>query len=229
MIFTFDHGRLGLPPLYYHGHSDALSVTLSLNGRGMLVDPGTYRYNQAPEWRRYFKSTRAHNTVAIDGEDQAVQESGFTWSHPFRAKLVEHTRKNGNIRLEAIHTGYQRLRPPVIHRRILSVRDSEILIEDSFSGSGEHIFELHYHLHPDAFPFPDAGGWLIQHGEERIHIQLKEGGDFHPAKGEKEPILGWYSPRYGLKQETAVLRCIQKAAAEEAYFATLFRIAPPCG
>ena len=229
MVFTFDHGRLGLPPLYNHGHADALSVTLSLNGRGIFVDPGTYRYNQAPEWRQYFKSTRAHNTVTIDGVDQAVQESGFIWSHAFNTKLVEHSRKNGTIFLEALHTGYQRLRQPVIHRRKVAVRAGEILIEDFFTGKGVHTFELNFHLHPDAVPFAGADGWVIQHGEERILVRLVAGGDLIPVRGEKEPILGWYSPRYGLKQESTVLRCLQHAAAKEVTFATIIRIVPATG
>ncbi|MFO7614448.1 MAG: alginate lyase family protein, partial [Bacteroidales bacterium] len=76
LVFTLDHGPLGMPPLYNHGHADALSITLSKNGRPMLVDPGTYRYNGVPQWRKYFKGTRAHNTVTIDDQDQAVQETG---------------------------------------------------------------------------------------------------------------------------------------------------------
>ena len=51
LVLTFDHGPLGMPPLYNHGHADALSITLSLNGKPILVDPGTYRYNGVPEWR----------------------------------------------------------------------------------------------------------------------------------------------------------------------------------
>jgi hypothetical protein len=226
MVFTFDHGRLGLPPLYNHGHADALSVTLSMNGRGILVDSGTYRYNQAPEWRRYFRSTRAHNTVTIDGVDQAVQESGFIWSHAFNIKLLEHSRKNGALFLEALHTGYQRLRQAVIHRRKVAVRPGQILIEDSFAGEGVHTFELNFHLHPDAVPFSGADGWVIQHGEERVLLRLEAGGDLCSVIGEKEPILGWYSPRYGLKQESPVLRCLQHAAPKEVTFATIIRFVP---
>ena len=82
VLLTFDHGPLGMPPLFNHGHADALSLTLFKNNRPILVDPGTYRYNQAPGARRYFKSTRAHNTISVDGQDQAVQESSFMLVYP---------------------------------------------------------------------------------------------------------------------------------------------------
>ena len=63
-----------MAPLYNHGHADALSVTLSLGETPFLIDPGTYRYNGVPDWRRYFKGTRAHNTICIDEQDQAGLE-----------------------------------------------------------------------------------------------------------------------------------------------------------
>ena len=68
-VFRFDNGPLGMAPLYNHGHADALSVSLACQRRPILVDPGTFRYSGAPTWRRYFKSTRAHNTVSVDGDD----------------------------------------------------------------------------------------------------------------------------------------------------------------
>ena len=46
----------------------------------LLVDPGTYCYHGEPEWRSYFRSTRAHNTIEVDGVDQAVEAGPFMWS-----------------------------------------------------------------------------------------------------------------------------------------------------
>ncbi len=151
LLFTFDHGSLGMAPLYNHGHADALSISLSVAGEQVLVDSGTYRYNGEPEWRRYFKGTRAHNTVNIDGADQAVQETGFIWSHPYKAELLSIIEKNGSIILEAGHDGYARLKHPVYHKRTVILLDAScFVIRDLFSGKGNHNFELNFHLHPDA-------------------------------------------------------------------------------
>ena len=97
---------LGMAPFYNHGHADALSITLSKNGKPFIVDPGTYRYNGVPRWRRYFKGTRAHNTVTIDDQDQAIQETSFIWSHPYEARLTAYQEENGDIFYHAVHDGY---------------------------------------------------------------------------------------------------------------------------
>ena len=55
------------------------ACTLRAFGTDVLVDPGTYDYFTHPEWRRYFRSTQAHNTVEVDGLDQSQQLGLFLW------------------------------------------------------------------------------------------------------------------------------------------------------
>ena len=66
LYLLFDTGR-NEP---WHAHFDMLNIIISAYGYDLLVDPGRYTYNDGPE-RDYFKSTQAHNTVVIDGRDQA--------------------------------------------------------------------------------------------------------------------------------------------------------------
>ncbi|OEU79043.1 MAG: hypothetical protein BA873_07685, partial [Desulfobulbaceae bacterium C00003063] len=162
ITFTFDHGSLGMPPLYNHGHADAMSITLAKDGEKILVDPGTYRYNGVPKWRRYFRGTRAHNTVTIDGLDQAVQETGFIWSKPFRTELMTCQEQEDVLFIEAMNNGYARLEDSVWHKRaVLFFDGTNFIIKDSFKGKGVHDFELNYHLHPDAVASKTNGFWLI--------------------------------------------------------------------
>lgn len=49
-----------------HKHLDDLSFELFEKGERLLIDSGAYGYQVSNE-RRYFQSTRAHNTVEIDG------------------------------------------------------------------------------------------------------------------------------------------------------------------
>ncbi len=75
-----DGGPHGFLSIAAHGHADALSVEVRHDGVELLVDPGTYCYHGEPEWRSYFRSTRAHNTIEVDGEDQAVEAGPFMWA-----------------------------------------------------------------------------------------------------------------------------------------------------
>lgn len=222
VILCFDHGPLGMPPLFNHGHADALAITLTKNGAQILIDPGTYRYNGLPQWRRYFKGTSAHNTVCIDGEDQAVQETGFIWSHPYRTELVKSLEVPGGVILEAVHNGYGRLRNPVEHRRkILWFRDTIFLVKDIFSGTGDHEFVLNYHLHPEAAMVNENGWWRIVNNGSEVLMRLGCGDDFSVCRGMENPPSGWYSPAYGTLAETTTLFCRKKGASREISFITV--------
>lgn len=78
-VLAVDHGPLGLGPLAAHGHADALSVQLYVDGVPVLVDPGTYIYNGDPEMRDLFRSTAVHNTVCVSGKDQSEMLGPFLW------------------------------------------------------------------------------------------------------------------------------------------------------
>jgi hypothetical protein len=62
----FDGGPFG----YGHQHEDKLNIILHAYGRLLLTEGGNYAYDDS-EMRRYVLSTRAHNTIRVDGQDQA--------------------------------------------------------------------------------------------------------------------------------------------------------------
>jgi hypothetical protein len=82
----FDGGPFG----YGHQHEDKLHVLFHAYGRLLLTEGGNYAYDDS-EMRRYVLSTRAHNTVRVDGGDQnrriaydrdafdVTARSGATW------------------------------------------------------------------------------------------------------------------------------------------------------
>ncbi|MGD9661593.1 MAG: heparinase II/III family protein [Porticoccaceae bacterium] len=223
----FDHGPLGMPPLYNHGHADALSLTVSKNGVPLLVDPGTYRYNGASQWRHYFKSTRAHNTVTVDGEDQAVQTSGWTWGQPFRCRLVGHGEVEGGTYLRAEHDGYQRLGQAVGHiRSILCAEDGPVVIRDRFTGSGTHTFEAHFHCHPGAEVSSCEGGWRIAHHGEVLYLLTTGECLLTCVNGAQSPILGWFSAAYGVKEPCTVLTAKAEGTPGDIAFMTVLSPKP---
>jgi len=221
VFMTLDHGPLGMAPLYNHGHADALSITLHKGGAPFLVDPGTYTYNGKKEHRAYFKGTQAHNTVAVDKKDQAEQLTGFVWDKSYQVSWSRRDREDDSVVLEVAHNGYARLSDPVFHaRRMVFPRAGVCVVEDSFWGQGRHEFELHYHLHPDVRVEPH-GEWLaLTNGAEKIFLALKK-KEFSVIRGTREPFFGWFSPAYGVLQETTVLRAGLGGLPEDVCFTTV--------
>ena len=79
ITLAFDHGPLGFGSLAAHGHADALSVQLYVDGEPVFVDPGTYIYNGNPKMRDLFRSTAMHNTICINGRNQSEMLGPFIW------------------------------------------------------------------------------------------------------------------------------------------------------
>ena len=60
-----------------HQHEDKLSVLLYTNGKFLLTEGGNYAYDES-EMRNYVLSTRSHNTVRVDGQDQNRRKT-YAW------------------------------------------------------------------------------------------------------------------------------------------------------
>ena len=61
-----------------HQHEDKLNMLISAYGKNMLVEPGNYAYDGS-DMRRYVISTRAHNTILVDGLEQRTRR-GWKWN-----------------------------------------------------------------------------------------------------------------------------------------------------
>ena len=55
-----------------HQHEDKLNALIYAYGKNMLVEGGCYAYDTS-EMRKYVLSTRAHNTILVDGLDQCTR------------------------------------------------------------------------------------------------------------------------------------------------------------
>src|SRR5206468_2763125 len=104
-----DGGPHGFRSMAAHGHADALSLELRVDSVDVLADPGTYCYHGEPEWRSYFRSTLAHNTIEVDGASQSVEGGPFLWTS--RTDAVVDSVELGRVvqSWTGHHTGYARL------------------------------------------------------------------------------------------------------------------------
>ena len=207
-----DGGPHGYLSIAAHAHADALSVEVRVRGVELLTDPGTYCYHGEPQWRAYFRSTLAHNTLELGGVDQSEQSGSFLWSSQASTRLLDvFVDEQGTQWWSAEHDGYRRLDPPAVHRRTVrfDLDRRQLQIVDSVASSGTHPCRLAYHLGPSVSATLDGVlarlSWHGEEGPENATLRLPERLKWTLHRGETDPILGWYSPAFGSKQPTVTL------------------------
>ena len=62
-----------LPP---HAHADTLAYELWIRDKPVITDSGVFEYTPGA-WRDFFRWTRAHNTLVVDGYDQSEVWGSF--------------------------------------------------------------------------------------------------------------------------------------------------------
>lgn len=70
LYMTVRCGEVGQNGNGGHAHNDQLSITLQMDGKDIIADPGTYLYTPLPERRNEFRSTAVHFTVQKEGKEQ---------------------------------------------------------------------------------------------------------------------------------------------------------------
>jgi hypothetical protein len=202
-----DAAPLGYLAIAAHGHADALSFTLSVAGRPMLIDPGTYCYHTQRSWRDYFRGTSAHNTLRVDGADQSISGGSFLWMRHTRARCIELERAAGRERIVMEHDGYQRLDDPVLHRREIVYErvPATIVVIDSLVCHEMHQVEMFWHFAPECMLRLSDGIATATHGPVTLRLQWPAGLRAQLVKGREQPCLGWVSPRFAEKTATYTL------------------------
>ncbi|MBN9308269.1 heparinase II/III-family protein [Devosia sp.] len=194
---VFDHAPLGYLSIAAHGHADALSITLAVDGQPVLVDPGTYLYHSGGAWRDWFRGTAAHNTLAVAGADQSIIAGAFNWSHKARARLV-HEERGEPWSLTASHDGYRR-RFGVLHQRSLVGTDTGFSIIDRLLGAAEgRDAEIGFQLAPGLVATRAGREVAVRRGDETVLTLAFEPGDVRIERGGEGGRGGRISPRFGV-------------------------------
>jgi Heparinase II/III-like protein len=125
-----------------HSHADTLSLVASYRGEPIFTDPGTFTYMGSPEERDRFRGTRAHNTITIDGKNQAQTVGPFRWALKPDVKLNAFAAGDDGGSLDALceYGGFR-------HRRRICLQDRRLLVLDEIAGPpGEHMVEQVWNL-----------------------------------------------------------------------------------
>lgn len=126
-----------------HSHSDLLSLTARVGCREILIDPGTFTYVADPVERNRFRGSAAHNTVRIDGRDQAVPGGAFRWNDKPSVKVREWSTGAERDYLDAscAYAGFTH------RRRVVFLKPATVIVLDTVDGPpGDHALEQFWHL-----------------------------------------------------------------------------------
>ncbi len=201
IVLIIDHGPLGYLSIAAHGHADALSIILSIDGKPLFVDPGTFLYHSGERWRDWFRGTRAHNTLTLGGVDQSIIAGPFNWSHK-AVSCLETSEIRTDWLVIASHGGYLK-RFGVRHERRVRVLDDGIEIFDRLVGTelpplAEITFQLADGL--EAKLLGENGPICITDRRGTMAtLVLPNGGSITLLKGHNSYDGGWISPRFGHK------------------------------
>ncbi|HWY57535.1 MAG TPA: alginate lyase family protein [Terriglobales bacterium] len=210
-----------------HGHADALGIQVSVDGCRWLVDAGTYSY--VSEDRDLFRGTSAHNTLRVDGADQAVQAGPFAWN--LLPKVHAETWIQGEMFnfFVGSHSGFTRLSDPVCHRRfVLHLHAGFWLVRDRAEGRDSHELETFWHFAPELTVTNRDSVFIATHSEATREEPLMCLAllPVEDPRWVTELRSGYVSPVYGRKDSAPVVRCSARVQLPAEHAALLLAGSP---
>ena len=138
-----------------HQHEDKLNFVMRAYGKQLLTEGGNYMYDSS-DCRKYVLSTRAHNTIRIDGFEQNRRRT-YRWKdEDINVKAdVEFSASPARDRARSVYKdGYGPQQKPVTHdRTVLFLKEEPglapfFVVIDRLSAPNNHphAFEIMWHL-----------------------------------------------------------------------------------
>jgi hypothetical protein len=179
-----------------HSHSHALALVARLGGEEILIDSGTFSYLDA-QWRDRFRGSAAHNTVRVNGRNQAAPAGSFAWSGK-PTVAIEAWRSSAEedyLQASCRYSGSD----AVHRRRILFQKPDAVFILDEITGPADAKVEQFWHP-----------------GEETVELSantFRIGKQMVLATTAEARIeAGWRSRAYGQKEASPVIAAVSESA-----------------
>lgn len=203
----------------FHFHDDAAAVVFYIDGEAIVGDQGSYDYSGSPT-RRYIFSAGAHN---VTGPATRIFQQGHNRAlHSYTTAPVVETDGATVFRAQRPY------RTATLDRTVrVPKADRTISVDDVVAGHGKMV--TLWHLGPDVVtvtPEQAAGeaagsfeaSWRLRTARgRRVRLSVRvTGADGAPeaniVRGAKNPMLGWYSPRFEIIEEANVVMVRYRSA-----------------
>lgn len=171
--FWCDLGEVGQNGLGGHGHNDLLSFVLFLDGSAVIVDPGSFMYTGALDERRWFRSTSAHNGLAVDGQEIAPLLGHWRIANIAVPEGASIETRGGIVEICCGHSGYRRLPDPVRVSRSFRVRPdlSSVEVIDRLDCAAAHDVRRYLHF-PAGFEVV-VNGTIVQVRGNALQLAIR--------------------------------------------------------
>jgi uncharacterized heparinase superfamily protein len=186
-----------------HAHCSLLSFEWEVGGRPVVVDSGVSGYEGDP-FREYVRSTRAHNTISLDGAEQSEVWGTFRMGR--RARVLRAAASGDTAEFE-FRGAYRPYASKVVHEREI-VRDPDQtgwIVRDRIEGGAGRSVSSFLHFHPDFMLEEQDGHFLATASDFRLVIETFGHTSSAIVRGCREPVQGWYCPEFGMAVPATVL------------------------
>ncbi len=202
---TFRHPTFDKHQPTGHFHADELSITASIDGKPLLVDPGSYLYTSNKHWRNQYRSSYAHNSFFVPAFEQEPKDLFTLPRQPYNHEPTV-TIEGKTVIICDRHLKYNN-RGLIAHRRLIFDTFKETLeLHDWWQPSDNHqnvfnkpnshncVWNLHWATDLSLYQ-NESHAWIICRKNKPIaHLTstlsfTKCDGFFSPSYGIQEPAI----------------------------------------
>ena len=197
--FFFKTGPLGLGKLAAHGHADALSFIMSVNGTPVFIDSGTGCYHQSRKWREYFRSTAAHNALEANDQSQSMSLGPFMWRENYRTETENARMDEEGFSFSARHYGYKK-RFSLTHRRMFEMDAPKGLLQmkDVLLGCDNVHIKQYFHVSPLCEAAQTGNKTFLVKGPDfKIELSFMDVMSARMVMGDEKKPLGFAAAHLG--------------------------------
>lgn len=180
---VIDSGPIGPDHQPGHAHADMLSFELSLSGQRVITDTGISTYKVCAQ-RSYDRSTAAHSTLEIAGQDSVEVWGGFRVARRTKPNVLRWKPVANGVLLEAEHDGYTHLPGKPVHRRCFEWRDGALEIRDQVSSKREVEVTIRFLMAPEIKGVLEGQVWRGQVDDLGFELQVDGPGQIKVEQAE---------------------------------------------
>jgi hypothetical protein len=178
------------PSRHRAGHADQLAVEVCIDGRPVVVDPGSHRYSGTPPWRNPFTGPEAHSTLIALGEGP-TRFSRFLAAPQSPAEIV--AQRTGSPEGTEVLVCRRAATDGTLLWRALVVGGEGLLLLDAVEGGRATVRHLLAVVEGSTSPGVVVG---VDVGKVMPVVE----------RDVEDPTSGWWSPEYAARRPCTVVR-----------------------